>query len=432
MARPFDTVLQNLARIVARMLYRSVDVAVADTSWADSPAVLVANHFGGFSDPALLIAILGRPPRFLAKATLWKNPIVGKLLDAGGAIPVYRAQDGSTAGNRDTFDACYEALAEGEQIALFPEGTTHDEPAMKRLRTGAARIALGAVAFGVDRPLIVPVGIHYEDKVAFRSRAAVEIGRPIDAVGAAGAADPSDHEAVHRLTAIIDERLRKVAPEFATWEEAHALGFAAEVALREELGDGRVPFGLRERMAAVLVRAPRPSLKGVIDAVAAYREMLDAAGVEEEDVAAAHRPGSRRPIRSTLLTGLFTLLLLPFALAGVVLNAVPAVVTSLSSRLRMAPVTLATVRVLVGLVAFLGTWTAWAFLVAGRWGWRFGYAVFLLAPFYGLAAVWVAERLVGWFRHLRRRGATPGDLIEARHEVVTAVITAMDAAAEAA
>ena len=367
---PLDRFLQNLARIVARMLYRSVEVHDPDPSWATRPALLVANHFAGFADPALLLGILGKRPRFLAKATLWRSRLVGRLLDLGGAIPVHRAVDGSTAGNVDAFAACYEALARGEHVAIFPEGTTHDEAAMRRVKTGAARIALGARAVGVD-VAVVPVGLHYEAKARIRSRAAVVFGHPIDLEGFDP--DPRDREAVHRLTARIDERLRLVASDFPSWEDAARFGFAAAVALETETGDVR--YVDEERLAGMLHRAPEPHRRQVLEVAAAARRVP------------AGRPRRRVPGLGTAL------LLVPFAVVGAMVNLLPYLVTRAVGLVKAAPVTLATVKVLVGLVAFVATWTVWAFLVAGRYGWRLGLPTLLLAPFYGLVAVWVVDRL---------------------------------------
>ncbi len=428
----FDTFLQNLARVIARVLYRSVDVHDPDPSWSDRPAILVANHFGGFADPALLIGVLAKPPRFLAKATLWDVGPVGPLLELGGAIPVYRASDGATSGNRDTFAACYRALAAGEQIALFPEGTTHDDPSMTRLKTGAARIAMGAMAAGVPAPVVVPVGIHYEDKAAIRSRAAVIVGAPIEVSAVVGHADPSDRDAVHRLTEVIDERLRSAAPDFRTWKEAHLLGTAAEVALGASSLGGSVGYAPRERLAGLLGRAPEPDRSAVSTAVGRYLDAVEAAGMEGPGVRPSALELARRAVRSLAVT----LLLAPFALAGVALNVVPYLLTRLVGRLSAPPVTLATVKVLVGLVAFVGTWTFWAWVVASRWGWRFGSAMFVLAPFYGGVAIAVWERLGAFWRLFGSLRRSEGGLDAAtaaglRDDVVRAVEAALVAAGRA-
>ena len=80
-------------------------------------------------------------------------------------------------GNLDAFDACFAHLRDGGAIGIFPEGEASDEAHLLPIRTGAARIALGAHSRGAMGLRIVPVGLIYEDKQRARSRAYVRVGR---------------------------------------------------------------------------------------------------------------------------------------------------------------------------------------------------------------------------------------------------------------
>ena len=113
------------------------------------PVLLVANHHGGFVDPALLVATVPRPVRFLAMASLFRILPLRPLLAFGGAILVHRARDadGDGAGTRtnvDAFAACFAHLRDGGAIGIFPEGEASDEAHLLPIRTGAAPIGLGA------------------------------------------------------------------------------------------------------------------------------------------------------------------------------------------------------------------------------------------------------------------------------------------------
>ena len=125
-----------------------------------------ASHLYGFVDPVVLVARLGHLPRYLAKATLWKTAVARPLLNFARVIPVHRRADGATEDNAAMFADAVGALREGSMLAVFPEGTTHDDPSIRPLRTGVARIALQAAGSGVEGVRIVPVGVTYEDKVA--------------------------------------------------------------------------------------------------------------------------------------------------------------------------------------------------------------------------------------------------------------------------
>lgn len=178
---------RRLVRGLARLVYRDIDVRRPASAFAQGPVLAVANHFGGLSDGVLLIDASPRMPRVIARDLIWKVPVVGRLATAVGMIPVHRAADGAGTGNDEAFASAYEALGHGDLVLIFPEGVTQDVPYMAEVHTGAARIALGARHSGVSRIQIVPIGLHYENKAGFRSRALVNVGQPIDLDGWADA-----------------------------------------------------------------------------------------------------------------------------------------------------------------------------------------------------------------------------------------------------
>lgn len=96
------------------------------------------------------------------------------------AIPIHKSHDGGPTSNDQMFRSTYEALGEGDLITIFPEGVTVDDPRIANIKTGSARIALGARASGVGSITLLSAGIHYGDKAALRSEVFIDIGYPID------------------------------------------------------------------------------------------------------------------------------------------------------------------------------------------------------------------------------------------------------------
>ncbi len=150
-----------LARVAARIYYR-VRFAGPPIP-AEGPVLLVANHPNSLLDPTLVVASADRPVRFLAKAPLFTDRKIGWLMRAAGAIPVYRRSDDPSlmSRNEDSFRAVFDVLGDGAAVGIFPEGISHSEPSMSPLKTGAARIALGATERAgrmcrnrPDRPLV--------------------------------------------------------------------------------------------------------------------------------------------------------------------------------------------------------------------------------------------------------------------------------------
>ena len=80
--------------------------------------------------------------------------------------------------NRRAFAHAGRLLETGELLSLFPEGISHDRPALQPLRTGAARIALAGADQGVNGIATIAVALVYDDKQRFRSKALVKVGRP--------------------------------------------------------------------------------------------------------------------------------------------------------------------------------------------------------------------------------------------------------------
>ena len=422
-----DRFVSFVARLITRGLFRSVEV-IGFEDLPGGPRLIVANHFNGFVDPVVLAGALGRLPRFIAKATLWKTPGVPFLMRLVGVLPVHRAVDGG-GDNAGTFRSVVAELHHGHAVAIFPEGTTHDEQRLAPVRTGAARLALDAAHDGVDLA-IVPVGITFEDKVALRSRVVVRAAPPLDPASsgyldAAGRPVGSeDHDAVTRLTDEIRCSLASVSPDFDSLLDAVELRAAADLVLRTEPAVeplSEVSLAEREAFAADLADLPAAARHEIGAAVGEYHLLLGALGVRDDHLVPP--VGLSTLVRRLVLTSFLVVLLAPFALMGAAVNAVPALLVMLAGTLAKAPVSKGTNRVLAGVVAFPA---AWALLAIGdvgsdaaarsfgvltsplspiirvlyddRGGWGPSLLVFVAAPLFGLLAVWLAERVIGCYR----------------------------------
>jgi 1-acyl-sn-glycerol-3-phosphate acyltransferase len=162
------------------VFYRRTDVTGRTRIALDRPTILAANHGNALADVAVIVAKVPKFPRFLAAATWWKSRPARALFRLGGVVPIHRRRDGESEQNVSTFAACYEELARGAHVCIFPEGEMHLEPSLLPLRTGAARIALSAAADErITGLAIVAVGLVYEDRGRFRSDAEIHFGEPI-------------------------------------------------------------------------------------------------------------------------------------------------------------------------------------------------------------------------------------------------------------
>lgn len=409
---------RRLARGLASLVYRDVDIRQPEAGFPQGPTLAVANHFGGLSDGVLLVDSAPRMPRIIARDLIWKVPVVGWLATAMGMIPVHRAVDGGSTSNDQAFASAYAALGHGDLVLIFPEGVTQDAPYMAPVRTGAARIVLGARHSGVTGISILPIGLHYENKAGFRSRALVNAGEAID-VDAWARARPDgvvngadDREAVLALTEVIDTHLRRVAPNFPDWGTAQALETAAQVVLNDvdphstaedEYGDVSV-------VADRLNRAPEPLRQALVDAGATYRSALERTRTSDRTVVTHDRPRPGRWWRR-VAHALLLLLLLPYAVIGLLLIALPLLVVTIVSRLPIAPAERATFVPAAALLTFLAEWALFAWQSLGSDGWELGLLAVLLFPFFVAVFFYVVERVaLVWRRLLHGRRPRPRDL----------------------
>jgi glycerol-3-phosphate O-acyltransferase/dihydroxyacetone phosphate acyltransferase len=438
-----DRFIRAVARLILRVFFREVEVVGAERILreGDHPLVLVANHVNGLIDPLLLLGPLPVMPRFLGKSTLWKIVFLRPFLNLAGAIPVYRRQDEGSDTNRnlqrntETFDRSYDLLAQGGTLALFPEGTSHSDPSLKPLKTGAARIVLEAEqkvpGLGVR---IVPVGLLFDAKQAFRSRALVQVGEPIDPAPEVGLAAQDPVAAFRTLTARIDAALKEVTLNYHTWEDARLAARAADLYRSrhpEAPGRGRLSESVAVRRTFLDgyrdLRDRHPErTAAVVEAVREYDGLLHAFHLRDDQVGAAYRlpPAVRFVVRSVVRM----LIHLPVALVGTILTwPVYRLVGAIVKRVNDDPDQTATFKVIGALLLFPLAWIAEGVLAGHYLGGWIGAALTLTAPFTAYSALLFNDQRSAFWREsrayllLRTRRRLAAELKEKREAVLRQV-----------
>jgi glycerol-3-phosphate O-acyltransferase/dihydroxyacetone phosphate acyltransferase len=398
--RPLARAVEHLARSVAAVFYR---LDVVGSVPAQGPLLLLPNHPNALLDPALVIATAGRPVRFLAKSTLFSGPFA-PLLRAAGAVPVYRRQDSAdTAKNAESFAAVDRALAAGEAVCIFPEGISHSTGRLEPLRTGAARMALSAIAAGVPVRLL-PVGVNLEQKTTFRSRALVAYGQ----------AFTPENADVRGLTDEIAAHLRSVMIEADPAGDV-ALVDRVDRLYRSERQVERDPHAalLRRRTIAAglrRLRAERPEwYEDALIQFRRYDERMGRFGLHDAALDWTVSAGAARAFALKELP--LAVVLAPLALVAMLVFAFPYGVTAAAARLSREMDVTATVKVLGGLVVY-GAWVAGAAALAGSaWGVAAGVGTVLAMPVLAVAGMLAIERESAAWRTARAwislRGARP-------------------------
>jgi 1-acyl-sn-glycerol-3-phosphate acyltransferase len=431
-------VIKVVLHFALRVFFRRIEVVGRERVPRAGACLFVLNHPNALVDPAFLLCFAPRRVSFLAKSPLFRMPVVGLFVRALDSIPVYRKQDetGDTAAlNRKTFERAADLLRRGGTIAICPEGVSHDKPYLLPLKSGAARIALGAVsvgegeaggrgdgetseAAGEAEPVlsprhpvtpsprldlkIVPAGLYYTAKTTFRSGALLYFGEPIPVEPAEPDPDGEPpREAVRALSDRVAEAMRSLTLNADRHEALAMVGRAERIfsaAEDEEKESESLERELHRRRRFVEAyayhRHNSPARVEELERrVSAYEEELRQAGFEDPRQLSPSTVADYARVRKLLVRVCVFLLLLPFALAGAALH-YPAYKLAgvLATRFaRQYDDVLSTFKIAAALLLFPLTWGALGVLLYGFLGWWGVLGAFLLAPPAGYVALRTRE-----------------------------------------
>jgi len=397
-------VIVGIVGLALRIYFQRIEVTGVEHVPLNTPVIFVLNHPNALVDPVFLFCLAPRPVAFLAKAPLFRMPIIGYLVKALDSLPVYRRQDEGedVTKNQETFIAARKLLARGGTIGICPEGVSHDAPGLKPIKTGAARISLAAVSTGeVSELKIVPAGLYYTSKTRFRSDALLYFGNPIKVEPVELEPDGTPpRDAVRQLSSRIEKALREVILD-AQHEEELQTTARAERIFTSASNDGE-PESLKDELrlqqrfikAYPVIQTLQPErLRRLELRMLRFEQELNQAGVDTDELTP---PSSTRRVLAAIVrrTILFVLMLGP-ALIGTITH-YPAYKLGgfLATRLsRDSDDVISTIKIISALLLFPVTWIVLAVLGYVLFGWVVALAVLVVIPFCGYAAILFYEEL---------------------------------------
>ncbi len=355
------------------------------------PVLFAGNHPNSLIDPVLVVVTSGRIVHFAAKDKLFTFPM-GLVLAALGAVPIARAMDAKDDAKRDNsgaLQALRQVLRDGRSTGIFPEGLSHDKAQLQRIRSGAARIALGTAAAHPEAGLIiVPVGLTYMHRKSFRSQVLVQYGPPIDVD-----ADWVEHwnrderGAAGELTTDIESAMRALTVNAPDWETLRVLDGVRRLYQPKNVAMADRVELARRFCIGYEQHAEHPKIIELVAKMRIYLDDLDDLGLDDRDLITGLRPG--RALASILRLMFF----LPIAIPGLPVLGPLYVAIDLAGR-RFSPRNdvVGTSRVVFGLLAAFGAYFLLPAIVAIAIGPVQGLVTLAVLLASGFASLVVLER----------------------------------------
>lgn len=387
-------VILGFLRLLVRAFFRRVLVGGHEHIPQDRGGIVVSWHPNGLVDPGLVLTQFPRRVVFGARHGVFRWPLLGSLMRQIGTVPIYRAADlpnltadARRGANEKSLSALAEEIARGSFSALFPEGISHDAPHLMELKTGAARLYYQARSMQpTDAPaaVIVPVGLHYDDKDLFRSNAMVEffpaLELPDSLAYRAGMDVESERAQARLLTDEIERVLCDVVLATESWPLHRLMHRArklvrAERAHRAGADPGKVHIGERvlgfariRRGYLSRVESHPGEVAALVERVNGYDADLQALALEDHELDKGPRLASPWLAALLLLQVLAVFFVLPpILIVGYLVNAPAALVliaiTRVASRYKKDE---ATLKLLIGALLFPMSWLG-AGIAAASW-----------------------------------------------------------------
>ena len=328
--------LYNLLRyyvdFVLRLSYRNVRYVGREKIPHDGAVIYAVNHTNALMDALVLLAMDRRPKVFVARADIFRNPKLAKILTWLKIMPIMRIRDGydEVKKNNETFEKAVDVLRDKIPFCIFPEGTHQAKYSSLPLSKGIFRIAFQAQEMMPDMPLyIVPVGLRYGNFFRFRSTVRVQIGDPIN-VGEFIAAH-SDQKAAEQMVEMKDvltERMKNTIfyiPNDENYDATYEICAAVVKGQVRRMGAASArrqhPLDLHFEANNITVRQIAELQQNDPDRAARLMELGNSASVMRKSQRISLASVSvKYPVLSRVLKTLFALVALPYCIPVSVLT----------------------------------------------------------------------------------------------------------------
>ena len=321
--------LRYYVDLAIRLSYRNVRYVGLDRIPKDGAVIYAPNHTNALMDALVILSMDRKPKVFVARADIFRNPKLAKVLAWLKIMPIMRMRDGydEVKKNQEIFEKAVDVLRDKVPFCIFPEGTHQAKYSSLPLSKGIFRIAFQAQELMPDMPLyIVPIGIRYGNFFRFRSTIRMQVGDPIN-VGEFLAAhgDATQAEQMLEMKDVLAERMKRsifYIPNDENYDAVYEICAAVvkqQAKLYREKGENKLDAHFRVNNITVeqieQLKSENPDLAA---------ELLQLGKEASERRKAKHislaSVSVRFPIFSRILKTLFVLLSLPYSIPASILT----------------------------------------------------------------------------------------------------------------
>ena len=326
--------LKLILGLAVNLYFRKITIKNLDLIPENTPIIFAPNHPGAFMDPIVIASVLKQQLHFLARGESFSNSVSRWIFGNLNMIPIYRPSETPELmhKNKDVFNKAFALLEKKGTIIIFPEGNSKTERRIRKIKTGAARIAMGAEAksdysLGVK---IIPIGLNYANLHRFQSDVFINISKPIDLAEYYEEYQTDEYGTVNKITDRIHQELEAhtvvVAEELDLFienvEEIYKTDLKREANIEEDdkEGDFKVSKDIAEAVSYYQQEEPLRLMR-VRQKIDEYNLGLNRLELKDHALN-KNKPGGSL-VKGVTMTIIQTVLGFPFFLYGAINNLLP-------------------------------------------------------------------------------------------------------------
>ena len=325
--------LRHYVDLVLKLSYRTIRYVGKDRIPKDGAIIYAPNHTNALMDAMVVLAMDSKAKVFVARADIFKNPKIAKILHFLKIMPIMRMRDGrdEVRKNNETIERAVGVLRDKVPFCIFPEGTHQAKYSSLPLAKGIFRIAFQAQEFMPDMPLyIVPIGIRYGNFFRFRSTVRVAAGVPINVAEFRNDCEGlNEQEQMNAMKTLLEERLQDAIfyiPNDENYDSIYEICAAVVKSRVKRAGrdvDGRVLRGLEAHFAtnkSTLKLINRIREEKPEEAQRLLTLGHEASTLRRDRKISLSSVSVKNPVLSRLLMTLFMIVTLPYNLVALILT----------------------------------------------------------------------------------------------------------------